>query len=93
VVKQVLEVNTEALNDRYLGMPTDVGSSRYGTFKFFKDRIWSKVKGWLEKNLSLEGKEVLIKAVAQAIPVYSMGCLCLSRGLCDHINLLIRQFW
>jgi hypothetical protein len=88
VVKQVLEVNTKALNDRYLGMPTDVGSSRYGTFKFLKDRIWSKFKfkGWLEKNLSAGGKEVLIKAAAQAIPVYSMECF-------DHINSLIRQFW
>jgi hypothetical protein len=60
VVKQVLEVNTEALNGLYLGMPTEVGSSRYGTFKILKDRIWSEVKGWLEKILSIGGKEVLI---------------------------------
>jgi hypothetical protein len=37
-VKRILQVENEALNDRYLGMPTDVGSSRYGTFKFLKDR-------------------------------------------------------
>jgi hypothetical protein len=28
-VKGVLDVNNEALNERYLGMPTDVGTSRY----------------------------------------------------------------
>jgi hypothetical protein len=70
-------------------MPTDVGSSKYGTFKFLKDRVWGKVKGWLEKILSSGGKDVLIKSVAQAIPVYSMYCFRLPRGLCDHINSLI----
>jgi hypothetical protein len=62
-------VNNEARNERYLGMPTDVGTSRYGTFKFLRDRVWSKVKGWLEEILSVigEGEEVLIKSVAQAI--------------------------
>ena len=93
MMKNILEVNNEALNDRYLGMPTDVGSSRYGTFKFLKDRVWSKVKGWMEKILSAGGKEVLIKLVAQDIPVYSMACFRLPRGLCEHINSLIRQFW
>jgi hypothetical protein len=48
------------------------------------------VKGWLEKILSAGGKEVLIKSVAQAIPVYSMACFRLPRGLCDRINSLIR---
>jgi hypothetical protein len=36
---------------------------------------------------------VLIKPVMQAIPVYSMACFKFPRGRCDHINLLIRQFW
>jgi hypothetical protein len=86
-------VESKALNERNLGMSTDVGSSRYGTFKFIRDRIWSKVKGWREKILSAGGKEVLIKSVAQAIPVYSMACFRLPWGLCEHINSLIRRFW
>jgi hypothetical protein len=79
--------------DRYLGMPTDVGSSKNGTSKFLRDRVWAKVKGWLEKILSYGGKEVLIKSVDQAIPIYSMACFRPPRGLCNHINSLIRQFW
>jgi hypothetical protein len=59
-VKVILEVNNEALNERYLGMPTDVGASSYGTFKFLLARVWNKVKEWLEKILSTGGKEVLI---------------------------------
>ena len=74
-------------------MPTDVGNSFNGTFKFLRDRMWSKIKGWLEKILSAGGNEVLIKSIAQAIPVYSMACFKLPWGLCNHINSLIRQFW
>jgi hypothetical protein len=92
-IKVILEVNNEALNERYLGMPTDVGSSKMGTFKFLRDRVWNKIKGWLEKLLSAWGKEVLIKSVAQAIPVFSMACFRLPRGLCEHVNSFIRQFW
>ena len=55
------------MSDRYLGMPTDVGHSKMGTFKYLSDRVWDKVKGWMGKCLSAGGKEVLIKSVAQAI--------------------------
>jgi hypothetical protein len=35
----------------------------------------------------------LIKSVAQSIPTYSMSCFKLPRGLCEHINGLLRKFW
>ena len=69
-IKNILHVHNESLSDRYLGMPTDVGESKMGTFKYLKDRVWEKVKGWMEKLLSSAGKEVLIKAVAQALSVF-----------------------
>ena len=39
------------------------------------------------------GRQVLIKSVAQAIPVFSMSCFRLPRGLCDNITSTIRQFF
>ena len=47
----------------------------------------------MEKVLSSGGKEVLIKSVAQSILVYSMACFKLPRGLCQHINGILRKFW
>lgn len=44
------------------------------------------------KILYLGGKEVHIKEVAQVVPVYSMSCFKLPRGLCRHINSLIWNF-
>jgi hypothetical protein len=89
-IKNTLNVHDEQLSDRYLGIPTDVGQSKNGTFKYLRDRVWEKIKGWMEKLLSYAGKEVLIKAVAQAIPVYSMSCFRLPRGICESVKSMIR---
>ena len=92
-IKGLLNVPNVTLNEKYLGMPSNVGHSKKGTFKYLSDQVWNKVKGWMSKCLSAGGKDVLIKSVAQAIPVFSMSCFKLPRGLCEHLNNLIRKFW
>lgn len=67
------------MNDRYLGLSVHVGPSRIATFMYPKERIWQRIQGWKEKMLSRAGKEILIKAVAQAIPTFAMGCLILQK--------------
>jgi hypothetical protein len=57
----------------YLGLPALVGRSRVRSFDSLKGRIWAKMHGWKEKFLSQAGKEVLLKAVVQAIPTYTMS--------------------
>ena len=61
--------------DSYLGLPTLVGRSKYHTFSYLKDIIWKKLQGWKGKLLSRAGKEILIKAVAQSIPTYTLSVL------------------
>lgn len=51
------------------------------------------LKGWKEKLLSQVGKEILIKAVVQAIPTFTMSCFKLPKGLINEIEGLIRKFW
>ena len=62
-------------------------------FEHLKDRIWKRIQGWKEKMLSNAGKEVLIKAVAQAIPTYAMSCFEITKELCDDISAMICRYW
>jgi len=92
-VCDLLQVTKEMMNEIYLGLPVHVGQSKMKTFAYLKDRIWKRMQGWNEKFLSWASKEILIKAVAQAIPTFAMGCFDLSKSLCDQIGAMICRFW
>jgi hypothetical protein len=38
-MKRILNVPIESLNEKYLGMPSDIGRSVNGAFKFLRDRV------------------------------------------------------
>jgi hypothetical protein len=44
-LKTEIGISSEALSERYLGLPTVVGRSKDGYFKYTTDRSWSKVNG------------------------------------------------
>jgi hypothetical protein len=79
--------------DKYLGLPTLVGKSRLKEFKSIKDRVWKRLHDWKSKFLSQAGKEILLKAVIQAIPTYRMRVFLLPMGLCKEINSMMQKFW
>ncbi|XP_021836344.2 uncharacterized protein [Spinacia oleracea] len=80
-------------HEKYLGLPTIIGRSKKVIFASIKERIWKKLQGWKEKLLSRPGKEVLIKAVAQAIPTYMMSIFKIPDELLDEIHSIIASFW
>ena len=81
---------------KYLGLPTIIGRSKNVVFKEIKSRLLRKLGGWKEKLLSYmgrEGREVLIKSVAQALLTDVMSCFLLPKCLCHEMEGLIRRFW
>ena len=92
-IKEALGVPEIKQFYKYLGLPSPVGKHKKASFDYIKERIWRKLQGWKEKLLSQAGREVLIKAVVQAIPTYSMCFFKLPLGLCHEIEGLIRKFW
>ena len=70
-----------------------MGRNKRNTFNDIKEKIGRTLAGWKENMLSKAGKEVLIKAAAQAIPTYTMSCFKIPDSLCDELTTMIRKFW
>ncbi|KAL0356019.1 UNVERIFIED_CONTAM: putative mitochondrial protein [Sesamum radiatum] len=51
------------------------------------------MQNWGAKRLSQAGRMVLIKAVAQAIPTYAMGCFSLPDGLLHDLESMSAKFF
>ena len=62
-------------------------------FGYIRDRVIRKLQGWKERTFSQGGKEVLLKAVVQTIPTYTMSCFILSDSLVKDIEAAYAQFW
>jgi hypothetical protein len=92
-IKAVAGVGSINRYENYLGLPPLIGRSRVSSFNGIKGKIWERINGWKEKFLSQAGKEVLLKAVVQAIPTYTMSVFQLPKTLCKEINSMMAQFW
>ena len=61
-LKEVLGISEEAFNERYLGLPTMVGRSKDGTFKYVRESAGKKVARYKGQGLSKTAREVLVKS-------------------------------
>ena len=80
-------------HNKYLGLPLIIGKSKVEIFEEINEMVEKKLSGWKKKILSVGGREILIKAVAQAIPTYTMSCFQIPKSLCDEIGGMMRKFW
>ena len=60
---------------------------------YIKERILKKLQGWKKSFLSQAGREVLIKAVVQAILAYPMNLFKFPSTMCNEMDSLISNFW
>ncbi|KAB2632571.1 ribonuclease H protein [Pyrus ussuriensis x Pyrus communis] len=79
--------------ESYLGVLAIWGKSKKCGLAFVKERLLGKIQGWKQSLLSQAGREVLIKAVAQAILAYPMNLFKFPTMLCNEYDAMISQFW
>jgi hypothetical protein len=92
-VRQVLGVEKRTFEPKYLGLPTPTGMLKGAHFQSLKERPSKRLRDYTEKNMSAAAKEVLIKAVAQALPTYTMSVFKIPLGICDELTRITREFW
>uniref|UniRef100_A0A803PUH4 Reverse transcriptase n=1 Tax=Cannabis sativa TaxID=3483 RepID=A0A803PUH4_CANSA len=88
-----LGVSLVGQHTKYLGLPSFIGRRKKEVFEMIKDKVWNKLKSWKSTMFSQAGKEILIKAVIQAIPSYSMSCFRLPKKLIHSLHSLAANFW
>jgi hypothetical protein len=72
-------------------MPT--GRNKRVQFQTMEERYVKRMSDWRERTLSQVVNEVLIKAVAQALPTYVMSIFKVPLGLCEKLHKYTRSFW
>uniref|UniRef100_A0A803PKP8 Reverse transcriptase domain-containing protein n=1 Tax=Cannabis sativa TaxID=3483 RepID=A0A803PKP8_CANSA len=90
---QVLGIVEAGEDSKYLGLPSTLSRNKSAVFGYLKDRVRRKIQNWDGKLLSRAGKEILIKAVVQALPSYAMNVFQLPQDTCKDIEKSMCDFW
>ncbi|GJU09942.1 reverse transcriptase [Tanacetum coccineum] len=77
----------------YLGLPSIIGRKKKCVFQAIIDKVRKKIAGWKERNLSIGGKEVMLKSVAQAMPMYVMNIFLLPDESINEIHRAFNCYW
>lgn len=92
-VCQAMGAIQQVRQGKYLGLPMIITKSKEQVFGFIRNSIDSKLLGWKNKLLNQAGKEVMLKAVAMAMPTYTMSCFRLPTKLCRDISAKMADYW
>lgn len=77
----------------YLSVPSCFSSNKSKDLNYIVDKIGKATQIWKVKLLSFGGRKVLIKSIAQALPVYLMSCFQLPKKIYKDINKILANFW
>ncbi|KAL3824228.1 hypothetical protein ACJIZ3_020257 [Penstemon smallii] len=78
---------------KHLGLPFCKPKNRKQAFNDIIDKTKSKIAGWKSRCLSQASRVVLIKSVAQALPIYQMSTFLLPKTICYKPDSLFLHFW
>lgn len=86
-----LRVTITSCHQKYFDLPTFTGRRKKELIAFARGRIWNKIMSWSGLWFSLDGKEVFIKLIHQAILSYMESCFGFSRILSE--TFIMASFW
>lgn len=76
----------------YLGVSLFHDKVMNNTLCFVVDRVRNKLSSWDARKIFLSRRITLAQSVLLAIPSYFMQSMMISKGLCDEIEQMVRNF-
>ncbi|KAL9673209.1 hypothetical protein QQ045_029463 [Rhodiola kirilowii] len=88
-----LQIKIVESHTRYMVLPIIFGHKKKYLFREIEEKVSRKLGNWKSKILLGVGREVLIKALLQAIPLYAMSCFKIPVTLCKKLAAYLIDFW
>ena len=92
-MRNLLGIHNEGGDEKYLGLPEQFNKKKREMFKYIIEKVKAATQGWKKNFLSHGGKEILLKAVALAMPIFTMNIFRLPKEICNEINAILANFW
>lgn len=92
-IKMVLGVNMTEGYSKYLGLQSLFPIIKHDIFQPIVRELGLVVVAWNNRLVSIRGKQVLIKAMAQAVSTHVMSLFRLPKVINDRIHALYQDLW
>lgn len=93
LIKGILGIEAEGGTGKYLGLLECFSGSKVEMLRYIKEKMNSRFHGWYGRFMSAGGKDVLLKTVTMAMPVFAMSVFKLPKTTCKNLTSVMSNFW